>query len=262
MNLHFIYRIFDFSKSVVMKGKATAFLALITLPLLLSFILSGCEDCYECGIDQEEPYFNAKFINRRRLLEVLDSISIAEEDRLAQRALIESSNDTLSGTINSFNNTEDADSLIMLQEMIDSIDNAIENLEKNVEKAVAEKARLDKIRKIIESGKVKIDSILSNGSSASKYIYFQDSMTVYQFPLPMNDGNNLSASYTIKMAGVDESITHTLEVAYSAELATENQAVINKADSLTYIMHTFDSVEIKYRNDLRLANETYLYLYF
>lgn len=216
-----------------MKEKAGLLPKLLLLPILISLFISGCEDCYECDINRPEPYFNVKFINETQLKITEDSI-VYFNDQLAIKR------DALNALPDDASNEE------------------FEPLEFSIDSITAAKTTLDNKRKLIASGSVEIDTLYS---PQDKSISYTDSATSYQFPLSMNQD---SSTYYFSLKGISE--PDTLTVSYTREVVVENGSIIVQADSIIEKPHIktsfINSVKYQYRNDQRLTNETYLYIYF
>lgn len=236
-----------------MKGKKIVFIFLF--PIALGALLSSCEDCYKCGFDQEEPYFNVKFLNARHLLSINDSISLLDDQGKETSAILLESNRFLNSTLDSLDIEEDSLAIISLEFKIDSVESKIDTLNKSIANFNAVKTRLNQVKRKITAGAVPLESIASSQGRKITFVP-EDSLAAYRFPLAMND---VFAHYFINI----KDSTYTLEVAYATEQIVENGSVVIKANNLTLLSTSnIDSAEIHYRNDLRKTNETYLYLYF
>lgn len=209
--------------------KMNGFFGLILLSLLSGIFLSSCDECYQCDV-YPEPYVNVKFIRISELELVNDTIATLVEQLAEQRK-------------KEADLTADAP-----VEKIAVIKNAIDSLN-------AAKTKSEKRRNLLQSGSVRIDSIVS---SVDRKLYFTDSATIHQFPLSMNDAISF---FEIYLDGHSE--VETLEVHYNTELVVEDSRGIIQANSITEPpISSFDAVDVSYRNDQKLANETTLYLYY
>lgn len=236
-----------------MKGKKH--LIIFLFPLALCALLSSCEDCYKCGINQPEPYFNVKFFNARQLHLINDSIEQVDDKSIELNTILLQSNKFLNLALDSLENTEDPIAIGSLEHKVDSVEVLIENTNKSLNNFKATKTKLGQVKRKIESGAVPLESITSPEGKKIAYVP-EDSLTSYKFPLPMND---TFAQYFIHI----KDSTYSLQVAYTKEQVVENGSVVIKAHNLSLLSATnLDSIEINYRNDLRKTNETYFYLYF
>lgn len=201
----------------------------IILTIVSGFFLASCEDCYECDINRPEPYFNVVFIDSSRLKIVQRSIKTLDSLLLIKRA------------------EERALSPDATDEEVDLIEFEIDSMN-------TEKRTLDTERRLIQSGSVFLDTVYS---PIGEFLPSPDSATSFRFPLSMNDE---SSTYYIFLGDRKD----TLTVFYSRELIVENGSAVVRADSILprpNIKTTFKDT-IHYNNDLRLTNETYLYLYY
>lgn len=238
-----------------MKGKIYAFLIWILMPGALIAFLSSCEDCYKCGFDQQEPYFNVKFFNADSLSSINDSIAALDEATKNLRTERSTKSIDLNAAIDSLEGKEDPLVIDFWESAIDSIQLELENLDEKINALGFYKTGLNQVKRKITSGAVPLQSITSPQGKEIPFVS-GDSLTAYKFPLPMNDSQ---AQYFIK---INDS-TYSLSVAYHTELVTENGSVVIKADSLRYLSSSnFDSLKIYYSNDLRKTDETYFHLYF
>lgn len=236
-----------------MEGKKIAYIFFFLFALCT--LLSSCEDCYKCGIDQEEPYFNVKFLNARKLRSVNDSIQQIDKKNKENNTFLMESNKFLNSTLDSLDDEEDSIVIASLQLKVDSVESAIATLNKNINNLNTAKTKLNQVKKKIESGAVPLERIASPQGKEITFVS-KDSLTTYKFPLPMND---TFATYFIE---VNDS-AYSLEVSYATEQTVEYGSVGIQANNLTVLSSTnLDSIVVLYRNDLRKTNETYLYLYF
>lgn len=236
-----------------MKGKTSFWLFL--LPIILGLSLSSCEDCYQCGIKQQEPYFNVKFFNAGQLLAFNDSIAVVDERTKSNNQALTSSNSFLNNLLDSLDLATDPTIIESLEFKADSVTFTIDSLGQSNTRLNAIKTRLNQVRRKIEAGAVPLSSITSPNGGEIRYVP-QDSLASYRFPLDMN---NTLAQYFVDI----DTHSFTLEVAYKTNQIVEYGSVIVVAHDLDLLNATpFDSVEVHYVNDLRRTNDTYIYLYF
>lgn len=215
-----------------MKVRTYFYLTTIIQITFSGFLLTSCEDCYECDINRPEPYFNVVFINNSRLESVQDSIANLDTLLVAKR--------------------------IELRELApDAPPEEFDPIEFTIDSITIAKRNLDIKRRLIQSGSVFPDTVYS---PIGKFSPSPDSATSFRFPLSMNQD---SSTYYIYLGDRSD----TLTVFYSRELVVENGSAVVRADSILpppNIKTTFlDTIpNIQYNNDRRLTNETYLYLYF
>lgn len=236
-----------------MKEKTSFWLFL--LPIILGLSLSSCEDCYKCGIEQQEPYFNVKFLNAGQLLTVNDSIALVDERTKSNNQALTSSNSFLNNLLDSLDLETDSTIIESLEFKADSVTFTIDTLSQSNARLNAIKTRLNLVRRKIEAGAVPLSSITSPYGGEIRYAA-QDSLASYRFPLDMND---TLAHYFVDI----NAKTYTLEVAYKTNQVVEDGSVIIVANDLNLLNAApFDSVEVHYANDSRRTNDTYIYLYF
>ncbi len=236
-----------------MKGKTSFWLFL--LPITLGLALSSCEDCYKCGIEQQEPYFNVKFFNGRQLLVVTDSITLVDNRTRSNSQALTASNSFLNTLLDSLDIETEPTAIESLEFKVDSVTFTIDTLSQSSSRLNTIKTRLTQVKRKIETGAVPLSSITTPQGGEILYVA-EDSLSSYRFPLDMN---NPFAEYFIDI----NAKTYTIEVTYSTNQVVEHGSVIITADDLT-ILHAspFDSVKVYYVNDIRKANETHLHLYF
>lgn len=239
--------------NIDMKGKISIWLFL--LPITLCLALSSCEDCYKCGIEQQEPYFNVQFFNGQQLLVVTDSITLVDDKSKENNKFLAASNSFLNSMLDSLDIETDSTAIASLEFKIDSVEFTIDTLNQSTSRLTTLKTKLNQVKRKIETGAVPLASISSTKGGEIRYVA-EDSLSSYRFPLDMN---NSLAQYFIDI----NTKTYTLEVAYTTEQIVDNGSVIIAAKNLSILNASpFDSIKVYYVNDTRKTNETYLHLYF
>jgi len=236
-----------------MKGKTSFWLFL--LPIIAALSLSSCEDCYQCGIEQQEPYFNVKFFNIGQLLTINDSITLVDDRTRSNNAAITSSNSFLNTLLDSLDLATDPTVIESLEFKVDSVTFTIDTLGLSTTRLNATKTRLNQVKRKIEGGAVPLSRISSPNGGEILYAA-KDSLSSYRFPLDMN---NSLVQYFVDI----DTNTYTLEVAYKTNQVVEYGSVVVVANDLNLLNASpFDSATVHYVNDMRKTNETYIYLYF
>ena len=213
-----------------MVGKFNGFLSLLFLSLLSTTFLNSCDECYECDV-HPDPYVNVKFIKSSDLNPVNDSINDVVELLATKRK--EQAELTADAPV---------DDVKAIKTFIDSLN--------------SEKVRLEKRRNLLQSGMVKIDTLLGDFNKELKIT--SDSATTHQLPLSMN---KTTSSFKIYLHGHPEE--ETLTLTYKKELLVEDNRVIIKANSIEDPPVTsFDSPRVSTRDDRKITDETTIYLYY
>lgn len=250
-----------------MKGTSPLPYSIFLLPFLIALLLSSCEDCYQCGIDQPEPFFSVKFINEDSLNTINDSIDQFDRRRIELEDSLELNEIKLEEKTDSVLIAEDEMKLIALRDTILKLEPRIDTLESRIDAVKVKKASYNKAMKTILEGRITLNSITSGIDSILNYRNdtLKHNLSIYQFPLDMNSN---SSRYVINIKGLKDSLK-VLEVAYRTRQVTENGSVVIKADSFSVIKNeTFyedfkrDSIPDDKNNEYQPTDETVLYLFF
>jgi len=146
-----------------------------------------------------------------------------------------------------------------LQLIANSIDNdLIDELDRQVDVLTKQSNDLTQTVRVIESGKLKLDSLKGIGSDNT--LLFQDSLNndslqVFNFPLNMQENTSKFVIY------IDQ-FTDTLTLNYNRELEESNDFAIIRAFNLEIENHTFRQIEVDCANENCESNETTITAYF
>src|SRR5690606_5622511 len=129
-----------------MKGNTPLPYTIFLLPLLITILLSSCEDCYQCGIVQPEPYFNVKFINEDALKKVEDTLKYLETNRSITNDSIDSKERARGVKQDTLVAIEDSLRQVTLSREIDSLTATIDSLRGVVNEIRLSKTREERIK--------------------------------------------------------------------------------------------------------------------
>lgn len=214
-----------------MVEKIKGMFGLYFLSLLSLTFLNSCDECFECDV-YPDPYVNVRFIKNSELELVKKDI----ENVVAQLAVERKKEADLP-----------ADAPLEQEQAIKA----------TIDSLNAKKVRLEKERNRLQSGRVRIDSLLGDFNSELKIV--SDTANIHQFPLSMHETSSSFKIYLSEHPNVE-----TLTVNYKTELVVDNKRVIIKANSIekSLITSSFEVDTVIYRDDRKITDETTIYLYY
>jgi hypothetical protein len=108
--------------------------------------------------------------------------------------------------------------------------------------------------------RVNIDSI--NGRPSSEVVFGDTVLATYRFPLNMNDTTSIYYFSFTKFDEPEVKFYDTLALAYTLTPFQENEFIRLEASNLQILSHSFDSVSVNFRNQLRISNETTIRIFY
>lgn len=197
------------------------------IPLLLLGLIGmpGCEKCKDCGPSENYPYVNVRFYNIDSLVQLQNKISVLNDSISILDRLISGGNDSLNNIKSVFKSK-----LNLYQEAVSKINN----------------------------GKIKIEDL--RGSGSGKILYFldtatNDTLSFFRFPL---NAENTRSEFIVSIDGH----TDTLGVQYRLNREMYGNLIVIRAWDLTVYKNTYDSVNLKCKQDSCESNDATLSIYF
>lgn len=199
----------------------------VFIPLLLLGLagMPGCEKCKDCGPSDNYPYVNVRFYNIDSLVKLQNKIIVLNDSINILDSLISSGNDSLNSTKSVVQGE-----LNLYQEAVSKINNS----------------------------EIKIDNL--RGSGTGKILYFLDSTTndtlsYFRFPL---DANNTRSEFIVTINGRID----TLGLEYRLNREMHGSLILIRAWDLSLYESSYDSVNLKCKQDSCESNNATLSVYF
>jgi len=235
---------------------------IIGVSIFLGISIYSCENCDDCGPLQKEPAVTLKFINQDSLNLIQDSLFILattiEEINIsllsinAELELYSDSLQTIDLAIAGGDDTIDdlRDRLQLKSDSLQTTFTEFQNLRLEKED---ETNQLKTIESTINSGKIRVDSLISITNESMIYVG-TDSLERFRFPLSVNLDSTV---YGIIIAGETYNLALQYERNFNEDEKSRIEVVVSK---IRIINHNFK--EVINSCEVCISNETSITVFF